>query len=69
MAYKPYEYMQTKTLKRMRKKYQKKLAQKRKVASRHEPGTSYHTRATREAKTYADNIAELEARLSERGEL
>lgn len=42
------------------------LVQKRAVQARHQPGTSHHTRATREADALVYNINEIEAILRKR---
>jgi hypothetical protein len=47
-----------KTLQRLIRVAEKRIAHKRKVLARHEPGTAYHTRASRE-------IAGLEARIKD----
>lgn len=56
----------TKHLHSIRRAHAKKFEHKRQVAARHKPGTAYHTRASLEAQTYADLIAEIDAELAQR---
>ena len=53
-------------LKRLLAQAQKTLEAKQAVAARHEPGTAYHTRATKEAETYQNRITAIEAELQHR---
>lgn len=56
----------TKTLRRFLKKYHESIVHKREVIGRHLPGTSYHTRAQREAEELERRIEEIERILDER---
>jgi len=51
--------MNEKTRQRLLRQYREQLKHKRAVMSRHGPGTAYHTRAEREAATYAARIGRL----------
>lgn len=48
--------------------YRVKLAHKLNVVKRHQPGTTYHTRATRDAAYYQDAIRILETEINRRKE-
>lgn len=50
------------------KQYRVKLSRKLSVIKRHQPGTTYHTRATRDAAYYQDAIRILETEINRRKE-
>lgn len=56
----------TKRLRTMIAKRQKSLAHKKAVAARHQPGTSYHTRATLEAAELERQIREYRKEIDSR---
>lgn len=56
----------TKALQGLLRRFERNLAHKEKVAARHEPGTPYHTRATREIEGLQERIEIIEAELRSR---
>lgn len=62
------ELQTAKRLRTTRRQWLKKLTQKKEVMKRHEPGTSWHTRAKLDAESYELKIHRLEQELRRRGE-
>ncbi len=63
-----YSGFSTKSLRRFLRQYRSSAEDKRAVMARHEPGTSHHIRALREANALDGRIAEIESELASRGE-
>jgi hypothetical protein len=61
-----YKGMSTKHLHSFIRQYRKQLAHKERVASRHEPGTAYHTRAMRDTEALQGKIEKMQRELERR---
>ena len=66
MSWMNWENLSTKSLRTQLRIAERQLARKLIVKARHESGTAYHTRATREAKTFEDRVAEISRELARR---
>jgi len=66
MSWMNWENLSTKSLRTQLRIARRRLAHKLTVQARHEPGTAYHTRAAREAKTFEDRAAEISRELARR---
>ena len=61
--------LSTETLHTQLRIARRQLTHKLTVQARHKPGTTYHTRAAREAETFRDRESAILRELAKRGEL
>lgn len=62
-----YDGLSLKTLRRLERQFARHVEYKKEVMGRHQPGTSWHTRASLEAETYQRLLCQVREAISKKG--